>query len=368
MSLHTMSTNDVFRIDNPSKVRVHLSITRNCNLNCDYCCVPSEKRALQSDVARHLIDWLADLFPAQLIHLVLLGGEPLLFHRNLIDYIPFWRERARARGKKIIISLITNGTLIESEMIEWLCNSMDSVSISIDGTTKIHNHHRKYCNCDGTYDDVVRSLKKLLLSHPRVGTISVITRDSIRYLSNSLQHVVSIGARNIFYQPLFPPSENWKNDDMHELKKQLLAIGRSWIDSQYTTHPFRMLSWHGIFLSILQNTRYQRKCSRTYLSVSEEGDVYHCQDLEILSAGYEGHHIPKATVLHPPDDDWLSYWHVTGSADCQDCQVTELFHSDEKFYPSVINKVYRVEEAVCREILPEIQDEGWFHDFLRLQS
>ncbi len=365
MSIVQSDLNRAVQVSTP-KIRVNLSVTRMCNLSCDYCYVPKDRIRLSYEVGKRLIDWIADNFSVKNMDLILLGGEPLLEKEILSKLIPWWRKRARERNIRLLINTFTNGTLIDHENAEWLRKNFDTVSVSIDGSKEMHDMHRKYSTGEGSYKRAIEGLKTLLMVHPRVGTITVVTRESVPHLVEGIDHLVNeIGVRSIFYQPLFPPTEKWTERDLRIFENQLLELGEMWMESQTTCNAFRLLSWHGIFKSILTNTPYTRRCSTLYMFVSEDGRVYHCHDYEILFSNSSSS--PETSILENPSREWFEYWHKTGSADCNECQVLDgLKERESDFYPEVLDRIYEIEERVCREFLKRLKDEPWFEDYLRL--
>lgn len=107
-----------------------LLLTDKCNFNCLHCC--EDATGIQCgkgseleyrDVCR-IIDKLESM---KIEELLISGGEPTLHKefKKIITYI-----RKNFSGK---IAMITNGSLIDSENLDVIINSLDSISISLDG-------------------------------------------------------------------------------------------------------------------------------------------------------------------------------------------------------------------------------------------
>ena len=136
-----------------SKLKIQLGFA--CNYRCRYCLQADnrglkEKQPEAEDIDRFLAMFDAagiELFPDGLIDLW--GGEPLVYWKTLKTLIP----RLRARwGERTVISLFTNGVLLDRSMTDFLLAHRVKVSISHDGTGFALRHPT-----DPLDDDKIRS-------------------------------------------------------------------------------------------------------------------------------------------------------------------------------------------------------------------
>ncbi len=110
-----------------------MEVTMRCNLRCQHCYIPPERRAGKSEPElslaeiQRILDELAD---AGCLWLLLTGGEPLL-HRDFLDIYRY------ARGKGIILTLFTNGTLITERIADYLAEWRPfNIEITLYGATQ----------------------------------------------------------------------------------------------------------------------------------------------------------------------------------------------------------------------------------------
>ncbi len=102
---------------------VGLILTRRCNLDCGYCQVVHDADAVELSPDRWL--QVIDRFSAHRHrHFVLTGGEPLLYE-GLGEVI-------RHAARRNLVSLITNGTLVEQHVPQELA-ALDFLTVSMDG-------------------------------------------------------------------------------------------------------------------------------------------------------------------------------------------------------------------------------------------
>lgn len=114
-------------------MKVHLSLTEDCNFNCSYCYMKLQK-GTRIDLSEKNIKGLIDTFNQLFEHyngdlrLILIGGEPLLYWDdvvkavNITNNLPFL--------SKIII---TNGYLLNKEKKQFLKDNNIQIVWSFDG-------------------------------------------------------------------------------------------------------------------------------------------------------------------------------------------------------------------------------------------
>ena len=152
---------------------VVLKVTGRCNIDCAYCYVyqmgdtgwlrQPKVMSPQTCVAvgRALSELSFDL--GYNFAVVLHGGEPLLLGKDGLDSILSTLRRSLPSTHAIGIQ--TNGTLINSEILD-VCATYDaSMSVSLDGPRAVHDRHRVGFDALGTFDLVMEGLR-LLQSHP----------------------------------------------------------------------------------------------------------------------------------------------------------------------------------------------------------
>jgi uncharacterized protein len=143
-----------------SHVSCELLVTSACNLRCSYC-IEKELPVLpmSEDVAERAIDlflFLAD--GAQTAEITVTGGEPLLRFGSLRSIAERVERAARERGISYQLVLKTNGTMMTPEIVDFLKDGSWRVVVSIDGSQRSHDRHRKDCSGRSTWHAVTRAL------------------------------------------------------------------------------------------------------------------------------------------------------------------------------------------------------------------
>lgn len=168
--------------------QIHIIATSCCNLNCSYC-YEKQKGGELLDVDKLFIALEKELLatPADLpVILSMHGGEPLLAFREiekLMDIV--WSQ---FESRKILVNIITNGTVLSDKIKKWLLYNRKRVDIavSLDGLPEVHNRNR--CNSYSKIDiDFFRSLGHGIYAKMTVGP------SAIPYLTDGFTHLYNLG-------------------------------------------------------------------------------------------------------------------------------------------------------------------------------
>lgn len=161
-------------------VGVFIGLTSSCNLCCTYC---------YQDVRRKpdlIKDYISDENWSKMYsyfqHCIardkiekftffLFGGEPML-NSNRLQEIVSDIKKLETEQTKIVIVLITNGTLFTSENVGFFAEKIDSTQITIDGMQKVHDQLRVDRDGNGSFESVYNNIKLLISSKPQ-GEINI---------------------------------------------------------------------------------------------------------------------------------------------------------------------------------------------------
>ena len=145
--------------------RACISINNRCNLNCTYCHFhTAEKKAILvennmnvykilDNVKEHIAKYSIEKFKLGFVG----NGEPLLNFNLLRSYIEYIGEYTKSG--KIASYTITNGILINEEILKFFKKYNINVGFSIDGIAEIHNKYR--CNTFETVLEKINLYKKV---------------------------------------------------------------------------------------------------------------------------------------------------------------------------------------------------------------
>ena len=188
--------------------------TIKCNLTCAHCRRIDSDEDIVSDLsgneARMMIDQLVEVGKEQghMPILVFSGGEPLC-RDDIFELISY------ANGKGLDVALATNGTLLDSEVVEKIKGSgVSRVSVSLDGATaEIHNKLRKL---PGSFEAAVAGIGFLKRAGVEFQINVTMTRHNKHQLGEIFVLAKEIGAAAVHLFMLVPVGcgEEFTPEDM----------------------------------------------------------------------------------------------------------------------------------------------------------
>ncbi|HDK7155514.1 TPA: radical SAM protein [Clostridium botulinum] len=149
-----------------SRFGVFLSLTSGCNLNCTYCyqdkrkdlnkkgyLTPENWKKLYAHFKQQI-----EKFKVKQFVVCLFGGEPMVDDAMLQKVVTDLRN-LQNDNLKVQLVMITNGTLFTEENIDFYCNNIQTIQITLDGIKNVHDKFRIYSNGRGSFDTIVEKLK-----------------------------------------------------------------------------------------------------------------------------------------------------------------------------------------------------------------
>lgn len=126
-----------------ARLQAIVGINLACNFDCPYCCQGEvmDGSVMSWETIDHTAGFLAERASssgAEHLHLIFVGGEPLLHPDRCIAVIEGVRERLP--GLKITIGLITNGYFLDAAMLDRLLPyGLVKAQITLDGDESTHH-------------------------------------------------------------------------------------------------------------------------------------------------------------------------------------------------------------------------------------
>ncbi len=194
LGLLESSSTEAISIDGNSDVlSAWLHLTDRCNLRCDYCYLPHVCADMSSTTGRAAID--ATFRSAlrngyRVVKLKYGGGEPLLQFPLIIELQRYAQSLAGRYGFDLDGVVLSNGTLLNAEMVEMMQAANLRLMISLDGRGEFHDCQRHYGDGRGTFDAVACAID-LAISQGLVPDISItVSNRNIRGLPDVVAWVL----------------------------------------------------------------------------------------------------------------------------------------------------------------------------------
>jgi uncharacterized protein len=135
-----------------------------CNIDCDYCYLPSrlDRTRMSADVLRSIVQFLLGVAEfAPVVDVVWHAGEPLVVPREFYEAAFAEFARLGDRGVRCVHQFQTNGTLITDAWCELMREHQMVIGLSIDGPAELHDRHRKDRGGRGTFDRAMKGAELL---------------------------------------------------------------------------------------------------------------------------------------------------------------------------------------------------------------
>jgi len=175
------------------QIDVWFHITNQCNLTCPYCYIKKSNEMMSEIVAHQAIDNLANSALSHSmseVRLKFTGGEPLLrfpFIKDLVDYSKRWRNK----GVNFSFHILTNGTLLSRQIIEYLKKENITISLSMDGIGENHDKLRHFKDGTGSFHRVVKAIHLLRKYDIRPYILTTVTNFNIDGLPELTQYLLN---------------------------------------------------------------------------------------------------------------------------------------------------------------------------------
>lgn len=162
--------------------------TSFCNLNCDYCYLPS--RNLKNRLSLDLLEPIfKNIFTSSFFKddftICWHAGEPLTvpisFYESAFEIINEVEKKYNTKGFSFNHSFQTNGTLINQAWCDFFKKYPIHVGVSLDGPSFVHDAHRLNKKGLGTHELTMRGINYLQKNQIPHNIIAVVTADSLDY-------------------------------------------------------------------------------------------------------------------------------------------------------------------------------------------
>lgn len=241
-------------------------VTTACNVGCVYCQanngVSCPSLFMNKEIAEKAVD-IALQSPAQYLNFEFQGGEPLL-NFDIIKHIVAYAEERKGQHE-ICYNIVSNLTLLNDEILDFMVEHKFGVSTSIDGPEYVHDQNRPFKNGSGTFQAAVASIKKIQARGIRVGAIQTTTKASLKYPREIVRAYKDLGFDSIFIRPLTPLGKatlNWES--IGYTPDEYLAFYREVIDE---------------LIQINQNERFMKEDHSSILISRIEGKFVNYMEL-----------------------------------------------------------------------------------------
>lgn len=177
---------------------MHIEVTSGCNLHCHYCYRDAHGVDKCSYInTNKLYPVLGELINKGLTTVEITGGEPLV-HPNIKDILLFCCNNIP------IVTILSNGTLIDNDVIDLLHNYKSKLFLNISLNSHIERDHDLRTGIAGSFNKTTNAIR-LLSSHGfSVRVAMVVDEHNWPHVENTLLLAKHLGATRFSYSSIMP--------------------------------------------------------------------------------------------------------------------------------------------------------------------
>ena len=261
-----------------------LLLTTSCNLNCTYCYQGAGNvhgNKLTDDIRSSIFKFIKRTVEEKnlkYVSIMLFGGEPLLYLKDNVYFLKEVQEFCMSTNRGFVTMIITNGVLINDDIINVLHDlNCKYIQITLDGVKEIHDERRLYKNGNGSFDEVISGIKKVLNSDKLANPLIRINIDKINY-QRTFELIEYLAKENLLSCSIdfgivrADSSANstytdfcFQNEELGDILEPLWEKVSS-LKGDFFIRPVRRNSFCGMY-------------SNTAFTISPIGEVYKCWEL-----------------------------------------------------------------------------------------
>lgn len=274
------------------------SVTRRCNFNCTYCFQGShawtwqEKKGLLKFMPNEVIEKSIEFAKvwgknaetksgdSPDLAICWYGGEPLLRKSTIQKWTPRLLKDLSEDGRKVRVSITTNGSLMEEDMMKFMKEHSVGMLFSLDGPPWVHNKTRVFAGGKPSWESI--PIDKILKWRPSVEIAWQLSPDNVPEPSD-LDWMMDKGFFNVNFNINW--LSEWTLEKQSKLRDFMYHAMRLAIESKRGGKPFNS-NWYGRIEKLIRGggKREAKPCGTGpgMISVTPEGDLYPSQEMGFM--------------------------------------------------------------------------------------
>lgn len=279
--LHTSNNTDLkYSIVKKKKFlgRITLHVSNDCNLRCKYCFAKGGSYQqpcgmMNIETAKSFVDFCVNCFD-KIDQIVFFGGEPML-NPPIMKFVCDKFYEYFESGKSSFIpdfGIITNGTILTDEILQFVKKYISVVTVSIDGPKEINDVNRVYKNGKGSYENISKF----------INTIRDKTSALVQYESTYTQCHINAGYTHENILTALKKEFHIDGFVINDIDVYSDAINKYWNDTsveylEKTNFEYMPDNFWDILRAVVRRETIQI-CSivNNIFAVGVEGDIYPC--------------------------------------------------------------------------------------------
>lgn len=268
-----------------TQLTVWLHVTNACNLDCPYCYVRKSSARLDRDRGYAILDHLFQLAVTRgfrSLKLKYAGGEATLEFTLIQDLHRHAQQLALETGIHLQAVVLSNGTTLSSDLVNWLVENRVRLMVSLDGLGDVHDRQRPYRQGQPSFSHIAAGLDRWVAGSPVDCQVSVtVTAANAPYLGETVAWILARGwpfSLNFYRVPPPEAIETAERLETLALEEETIIAGMRSAYKAIETHlPDRPL-FQGL-LDKVQSQPHLQTCGvgQSYIVVTHTGRIAQCQ-------------------------------------------------------------------------------------------
>lgn len=266
-----------------------LHMTDFCNLKCKYCFIEGGQSSeyhrdiMSKETVKAAVDKFFQIIKCHNTQkspsIVFYGGEPLLNWETIkyaLGEIEQGEKKTNIQVDKVII---TNGTILNEEIVEYIKKYKVQLSVSLDGIKKVNDANRVDFEGNGSFSRAVETIKCLKEKGVEPAVSCVMAKEGISHVDETIQFLIEdleitgLGFNHVSIIPGF----NFYNPAYEERFADAILHVQDVIQHQYPfVYERRMGHKVNMFLDRMFIKSDCTGCGEQF-SVSPTGEIGICQ-------------------------------------------------------------------------------------------
>ncbi len=185
-----------------------LLLNEGCNLVCSYCYLghasPAKTMSMSEKTARDAID---DAVEGRHAKVLIDFGEIAVAEPVFRRLVPYAADRFAVAGKKLSMSIQTNGTTLDDELAKFLAYYGVTVGISVDGPAHLHDAARTFRSGAGSHELAVDAIERCKSLGIGVHIPVTIARHNVDHPEAVLSEIDRLRPGSHLLKPVLPEGE-----------------------------------------------------------------------------------------------------------------------------------------------------------------
>ena len=263
--------------------KIFLHVSHDCNLKCGYCYAQGgtygrNTKLMNLETAERAIDFIIHKnVEVSEFAIEFFGGEPMMNYTMIADLIP--RIEKRYPQIQFVYGCVTNGTIVNDEILQMFQKYNFHVMLTIDGPKEYHDCQRVFLNGTGTFDTIYKNLPLLKQCIKDLSARIVYTRKNIELFTiyKYIYEVMEI--KDISFRPVLTrdPEYALNQKDEEYLGDEICKVFDYYLERKLEGKNIEDKMFREIIKSLLEKSRKISFCDfGRFLSVTPEGNIYPC--------------------------------------------------------------------------------------------